>query len=46
MIALFPFTNHKLKNKIGTEALNEDNLVCKAIKLIKKKYKNSDWNNV
>ena len=41
MIALFPFTNHKLKNNLGTEALNEDNLVCKAIRLIKKKYKNS-----
>ncbi len=41
MIALFPFTNPKLKNNLGTEALNEDNLVCKAIQLIKKKYKNS-----
>ena len=41
MISLFPFTNHKLKNSLGTEALNENNLVCKAIKLIKKKYKNS-----
>ena len=28
------------KNKFGTEALNEDNLVCKALQLIKKKYKN------
>ena len=25
---------------MGTEALNEDNLVCKALRLIKKKYKN------
>ena len=41
MISLFPFTNHKLKNNLGTEALNENNLVCKAIKLIKKRYKNS-----
>ena len=40
MVALFPFTNNKKKNKIGTEALNEDNLVCKAIQYIKKKYKN------
>ena len=40
MIALFPYTNKKKKNKLGTEALNEDNLVCKAIQLIKKKYKN------
>ena len=40
MIALFPYTNKKLKNDSGQEALNENNLVCKAIKLIKKKYKN------
>ena len=29
-----------VKNEIGSEALNEDNLVCKAIQCIKKKYKN------
>ncbi len=40
MVALFPHTKKTLKNKIGTEALNEDNLVCKAIQYIKKKYKN------
>ena len=40
MIALFPFTNPKLKNNLGTESLNQDNLVCKAIQLVKKKYKN------
>ena len=40
MVALFPYTDKKKKNSLGTEALNEDNLVCKAIKLIKKKYKN------
>ena len=40
MIALFPYTNSKLKNKFGSEALNENNLVCKAIKHIKNKYKN------
>jgi len=40
MVALFPYTNKNLKNKIGTEALNEENLVCKAIQYIKKKYKN------
>ena len=39
MIALFPYTNSKLKNSIGSEALNENNLVCKAIRLVKKKYK-------
>ena len=40
MIALFPYTNSKVKNKYGSEALNENNLVCKAIRYIKKKYKN------
>ena len=40
MVALFPYTNKTKKNKIGTEALNEDNLVCKAIRYIKKRYKN------
>jgi len=40
MVALFPFTKNSMKNDIGIEALNEDNLVCKAIQYIKKKYKN------
>jgi porphobilinogen synthase len=40
MVALFPYTEKKKKNYFGSEALNEDNLVCKAIQLIKKKYKN------
>ena len=40
MVALFPYTEKRKKNHLGTEALNEDNLVCKAIQLIKKKYKN------
>ena len=40
MIALFPYTEKKKKNFIGSEALNEDNLVCKALQLIKKRYKN------
>jgi porphobilinogen synthase len=40
MVALFPYTNKTKKNEIGTEALNEDNLVCKAIRYIKKRYKN------
>ncbi|MDB9773334.1 porphobilinogen synthase [Candidatus Pelagibacter sp.] len=40
MVALFPNTNKTKKNHIGTEALNENNLVCKAIRYIKKKYKN------
>ena len=41
MVALFPYTSKKLKNDFGLESLNEDNLVCKAIQYIKKKYKNS-----
>jgi porphobilinogen synthase len=40
MVALFPSTKKSLKNEIGTEALNENNLVCKAIQYIKKRYKN------
>jgi porphobilinogen synthase len=40
MVALFPKTKQNKKNELGTEALNEDNLVCKAILQIKKKYKN------
>ena len=40
MIALFPNTDKKKKNEFGTEALNEDNLVCRALQMIKKKYKN------
>ena len=40
MVALFPYTDKKRKNFLGTEALNEDNLICKALQLIKKKYKN------
>ena len=40
MVALFPYTNSKVKNKFGSEALNEDNLVCQAIRFIKKRYKN------
>ena len=40
MVALFPKTKNSLKNELGSEALNENNLVCRAIKEIKKKYKN------
>jgi porphobilinogen synthase len=40
MIALFPYIKKTMKNEIGTEALNEENLVCKAIQYIKKRYKN------
>jgi porphobilinogen synthase len=40
MVALFPYTKKIKKNNIGTEALNKENLVCKAIQYIKKRYKN------
>ena len=40
MIAIFPYTNPKLKNNYGSEAFNENNLVCRAIRYIKKRYKN------
>ena len=36
LIAIFPHTPGKKKNSAGSEGLNEDNLVCKAIKKIKK----------
>ncbi len=41
MVALFPSTPKSKKHKYGIEALNEDNLVCKAIRFIKKRFKNS-----
>ncbi len=41
MVALFPYTSSKIKDLNGSESLNEDNLVCRAIKYIKSKYKNN-----
>jgi porphobilinogen synthase len=35
-IALFPYTDPKLRDETGNEALNPDNLVCRAIRAIKK----------
>jgi len=40
MIALFPCISQKKKDVFGSEALNEDNLVCKAIRFIKLKFNN------
>ena len=40
MVTLFPYIEKNKKNSLGTEALNENNLVCKALQFIKKKYKN------
>ncbi len=39
MVALFPKTKNTKKNDLGTESLNEKNLVCRAILEIKKRYK-------
>ena len=39
-VALFPHTKIRLKDSIGSEALNENNLVCRSIRYIKKRYKN------
>ena len=41
LVAVFPYTVKKLKNNYGSEALNSNNLVCRSIRLIKKKYNNS-----
>jgi porphobilinogen synthase len=35
-LALFPYTDPNLRDEAGTEALNPDNLVCRAIRAIKK----------
>jgi porphobilinogen synthase len=40
MVALFPSTSVNKKDNLGSEALNEDNLVCQAIRFIKKRFKN------
>jgi porphobilinogen synthase len=39
MLALFPQTPNFKKNAKGSEALNKNNLVCRALRLIKKNYK-------
>ena len=40
MVALFPSTPLNKKDKFGNEALNENNLICKATRFIKKRFKN------
>lgn len=37
-LALFPNTDPSLKNPTGTEALNSDNLVCQAVRAIRKNH--------
>ena len=36
VMALFPYTNPDLRDDEGSEALNEDNLICRALRAIKK----------
>ena len=38
MIAIFPSISKTKKNNSGSEAINSNNLVCKSIKFIKKKF--------
>ena len=40
MVALFPSTPIDKKDKNGSEALSENNLVCRATRFIKKRFKN------
>ncbi|MCP8938363.1 porphobilinogen synthase [Alsobacter sp. SYSU M60028] len=35
-LALFPYTDRALRDEAGSEALNPDNLVCRAVRAIKK----------
>ena len=37
-VALFPYTSENKKDKIGSEALNPNNLVCRAIRYIKERF--------
>ena len=37
-VALFPYTSKNKKDKIGSEALNPNNLVCRSIRFIKEKF--------
>ena len=40
-IALFPEINNNKKNEIGSEALNKNNLICNAVREIKKSFGNN-----
>ena len=39
LVALFPYTEINKRDKRGTEALNENNLICRAVKILKKEFK-------
>ncbi len=38
MVALFPYINKSKKDKLGSEALNSNNLICRSLKFLKKRY--------
>ena len=38
MVAIFPYTPKNKKDNFGTEAFNENNLICKSLKFIIKRY--------
>ena len=38
MVALFPYTPNNKKNKLGSEAVNPNNLICRSLRLIKNKF--------
>ena len=38
MVAIFPYTPNNKKDNFGKEALNPNNLICKSLRLIKKKF--------
>ena len=40
LIALFPYTNNTKKNFSGSEAFNPNNLICKSLNILKKRFKN------
>ena len=40
LVALFPYTNSNKKNNTGIESINRNNLVCKALRSLKKEFKN------
>ena len=40
LIALFPYTERKKKDSQGKEAFNKNNLICKALRNLKKEFKN------
>src|ERR1700733_12070503 len=37
-LALFPFTEPSLRDELGSEAVNADNLVCQSVRAIKKEF--------